>query len=117
MRAGLDRYVLGTSPLHRADPRVKVVVALAGILAISLLPPGAFAALAVALMSVALLGMAAGVGPLRAARGGFIALPFTLAAVPLVFTRAGQPLATLDVGPLTLAPTGEGAVAFATILL
>ena len=39
----LDRYVARDSPLHRADARLKFVATIAFILAISLLPVGAFA--------------------------------------------------------------------------
>ncbi len=107
----LDRAVARSSPIHRADPRLKFVATVATILAISLLPVGAFAALAV--VWVALIGASglARLGPLRLSRGAFIAAPFLLAAVPLIFVRPGDPLG--QIGPLTI--SGEGLVMFTTI--
>jgi cobalt/nickel transport system permease protein len=43
--------------------------------------------------------------------------PFLLAVVPLVFTRTGDPLGTVTVGPLALTVSGEGLREFATVAL
>lgn len=109
----LDRAVARDSPIHRADPRLKFVAVVATILAVSLLPVGAFAALG--LMWLALIGMAllARLGPFRLSRGAFIAAPFLLAAVPLIFTRPEDPIGSI--GPLTV--SGEGLRIFATVAL
>lgn len=61
--------------------------------------------------------MIAGIGPLRVARGALVAAPFLLAALPLVFTRPGDPLGQVPLGPLTLTISGEGLRMFATIAL
>lgn len=68
---------------------------------------------------LATLGMArlARVGTFRAPRMAFLALPFALAALPLVVTRTGEPLGTLELGPIALAISGQGLREFATILL
>jgi cobalt/nickel transport system permease protein len=107
----LDREIARDSPIHRADPRLKVVAVVATILAIGLLPVGAFAALAVVWLALTGASTLARLGPLRLARGAFIAAPFLLAAVPLIFIRPGDPIATI--GPLTI--SGEGLTMFATI--
>ena len=66
---------------------------------------------------LATLGVAASArrGPLRAARGAFVASPFALAAAPLIVTRPEDPLATIDVGPLALTISGQGLEQFLTI--
>jgi cobalt/nickel transport system permease protein len=56
------------------------------------------------------------VGVLRTARNGLIAVPFALAAVPLIFTRPEDPLGTITLGPLVLTISGEGLRMFTTIL-
>ncbi len=61
--------------------------------------------------------MVAHLGPLRTARRAFLAAPFILAALPLVFTRPGDPLGTLVLGPLSLTVSGEGLRLFTTIAL
>lgn len=85
------------------------------ILALALLPVGAFAAMALALVCLSLASATANLGPFRLMRGAFIALPFLLAAVPLIFLREGDPLAVWQVGPITLTVHGEGLRAFGTI--
>ena len=107
----LDRAVARDSPIHRADPRLKFVAVIAVILAIALVPVGGFAALVVVWISLLAASTLAGLGPLRLSRGAFIAAPFLLAAVPLIFIRPGEPLGSI--GPLTV--SGEGLRMFATI--
>lgn len=113
----LDRYLPRESPIHRADPRLKFLLVIAFILAVSLLPEGAFLALASAWLLLAAVSFVARIGPARMVRGAFIALPFAFAAVPLIFTRTGRPLGTIDVRLFELTISGEGLIAFATILL
>jgi cobalt/nickel transport system permease protein len=109
----LDRAIARDSPLHRADPRLKLVAVVATIVAISLVPIGGFAALAIMWLALAAASLVARIGALRVSRGGFIATPFLLAAVPLIFTRSGDPIGSI--GPLTV--SGEGLTMFATIAL
>ena len=74
-------------------------------------------ALGIAWLALAALSTLARLGPLRLARSAFFALPFVLAALPLVFTRPGDPLATIEIGPLVLTISGQGLREFATIAL
>lgn len=113
----LDRYLPRESPIHALDARVKFVVTIAFILAVSLLPVGSFAAIGIAWGAVAILSGTAKLGPFRPARNAFFALPFVLAALPLVFTRPGEELLTLPFGLFTLRATLEGLIAFLTIAL
>ncbi len=107
----LDRAIARDSPIHRADPRLKFLVVVATILAISLLPVGAFVALALMWLALSGAALVARLGPLRLSRGAFIAAPFLLAAVPLVFTRPEDPIGSI--GPLTV--SGEGLRIFLTV--
>jgi cobalt/nickel transport system permease protein len=87
------------------------------ILSVSLLPIGSFVALGIAWLGLAALSTLARLGPLRLARSAFFALPFVLAAAPLIFTRPGDPLATIEIGPIALTISGQGVREFATIAL
>lgn len=87
------------------------------MLAVSLLPVGSYVALAIAWLFIVVLSWSAHLGPLRTARGAFFALPFMLAALPLVFTRGEPYLAIIDLGPLTLGISEEGLRTFTTIAL
>jgi cobalt/nickel transport system permease protein len=83
------------------------------IVAVSLLPIGSFLAILSAWGLVLIGATVARVGTFRPARRAFLAAPFLLAALPLIFTRSGDPLGPL--GPLTI--SGEGLAMFATIAL
>lgn len=113
----LDRYIDRESALHRADARVKFVATVLFVVAVSLLPVGAFLALGIAWLLVVTLSVAAHLGPLRPARRALLAAPFLLAALPLVFTRPGDPLGTIALGPVTLTISGVGLREFTTIAL
>jgi cobalt/nickel transport system permease protein len=113
----LDRYVDGSSVFHRADARLKFVLAVAAILALALQPVGSFAAFFLAWLVLVSASATAGLGPFRLSRAAIIALPFALAAFPLIFTRPEQPLGSFDLGPLTLTISGEGIRIFTSILV
>jgi cobalt/nickel transport system permease protein len=87
------------------------------IVAISILPIGAYVALGLAWLVVVCFSVLAHLGPLRPARRAFLAAPFLLAALPLVFTRPEDPLGSFALGPLTLTISGEGLRMFTTIAL
>lgn len=54
---------------------------------------------------------------MRTARSAIFALPFVLAALPLVVTRPEDPLLTVVLGPFPLTISGEGLRQFTTIAL
>lgn len=103
--------------MHRLDARLKFVLAIAAILALALLPIGAYGALGIAFVSLVAASALARLGPLRLARGAFVAAPFVLVALPLVFLRPGEPIGDLDLGPVHLTISGEGLRTFLTIAL
>jgi cobalt/nickel transport system permease protein len=57
----------------------------------------------------------AGLGPFRLSRSAIIALPFTLAAFPLIFTVQDQVFAAVTLGPIHLTLSAEGLRRFLTI--
>jgi cobalt/nickel transport system permease protein len=115
--SALDRYIDGQSPVHGLDSRVKLLLALAYILAMALLPPGAWAAIAVcaALLWWAVLRAQVGLGTIITR--AFVALPFALVAVTLIFTRPGAPILRIPLGPWVLTASDVGLVAFISIVL
>ena len=113
----LDRYIERDSLVHRADARLKLLVTVGFIFALSLLPTGSFVAIAVAFVALHCLSLLAKLGPFRVIRSSFVALPFVAAAVPLIFTKDGNPLGDINFGLFTLTASGEGIVQFVTIVL
>jgi cobalt/nickel transport system permease protein len=110
----LDPYRPGDSLAHRLDARVKVGLAMGFILAVAFTPHGAWPVLLI-LTSLAL--VAAIFAELRV---GFVlartavALPFVLAALPLLFTIAGRPLFALPWGWIA---THEGLARLTSVVL
>ena len=84
---------------------------------ISLLPIGSFLALSVVWLVLVACSATAGLGPFRLSRSAVIALPFTLAAFPLIFTVQEQIIATITLGPLDLTISAEGIRRFLTIVI
>jgi len=116
MNYSLDPYRPRASVVHALDPRVKLGLTLVFIVTTALTPPGAWPvyivlcalALATALLSELGVGYVLG----RA----LLALPFALAALPVLFTTAGTPLLALP-APIALTLTAEGLARFTGIAL
>jgi cobalt/nickel transport system permease protein len=85
-----DQYRPRASFVHRLDPRVKVVVVLGFILAAGLMPIGAWGGFAVLLLLALAASQASGLGLTFALRRSYVALPFALVALPLLFTVPGE---------------------------
>jgi cobalt/nickel transport system permease protein len=84
---------------------------------ISLLPVGSFLAMLVIWLVLVACSATAGLGPFRLARSAVVALPFALAALPLIFTAQEQIIATIAIGPLDLTISADGIRRFLTIML
>jgi cobalt/nickel transport system permease protein len=89
-RSFLERYQPGDSLVHRFDPRVKVVVALVLIGGIALTPNHAWPAYPALWTLTGGVAALAGLNVGHLARRGGVALPFALAALPLLFTVPGD---------------------------
>jgi len=113
----LDRYVDGKSPVHALDARVKLPLALAYILALALIPAGAWAAVGAAALALWWAVIQSRVGLGLIVGRAFVALPFALVAVTLMFSRPGAPLFAIALGPLHLTATDAGAVAFLSVVV
>jgi cobalt/nickel transport system permease protein len=112
-----EPYLPGFGPIHRLDPRLKLLATLGTVLTATLVPAGDWASLvALALLvatAVALSRLSVSTLLGRTA----LALPFVLlATLSVPFARQGQPLWSAHVGPLALAITNEGLVACGSIL-
>jgi len=104
----LDPFHSGTSLIHQLDPRVKLVFTLLFILTASLLPFGAWAAYILLLAIVLSVELLSELGIRYVLGRAFLAAPFVLAALPVLFTVQGTPLYTFTIGPWMLTITVEG---------
>lgn len=112
-----DRYVAGQSPIHRLDPRVKVIVALLFILSNIMLPDGAWVAYLLSTALVLWISVLAGLGVGYTLKRSLIALPFALAAATAIFALPGQAVAHWTLGPWHLIATDRGLLRFASVLV
>jgi len=89
----LERYLRGTSPIHRLDPRLKLLATLAFVLVATSTPPRAWPAfVSLVVLSVAVATLAQ-IPLLEALKRSAIALPFAgMVAISLPFTQTGQVL-------------------------
>lgn len=110
-----DLYRSRSSFVHRLDPRVKVVVVVAFILAAGLMPIGAWDGFAALWVLALATSAASGLGVTFALRRSYLALPFTLVALPLLFTMPGQVVYQLPLTGWTI--TAQGIERFLTLLL
>lgn len=113
----LDPYQVRASVIHTLDPRVKFGLTLAFILATALAPAGAWPIYVVLFALALAAAMLSELGVGFVWRRALLALPFALAAAPVLFTVAGAPLLHISLGSLVFQMTEQGVVRFASIAL
>ena len=112
-----DRYHHGHSPIHSLDPRVKVLVTLAFIISNALLPDGAWIAFALAWIFILVANIFSQLGTGFTFRRSFIALPFALAAITVLFSIPGQPVSSFRFLMWTFTVTDAGLLRFVSIVI
>lgn len=112
-----DRYETKESLIHRLDPRVKVVVTILFIISNVLLPDGAWLAFLLAWGMILLANALAGLRLDYAFKRSFIALPFALAAITVIFTIPGRSVFAFSLGPWEFIATDAGLIRFASIVI
>jgi cobalt/nickel transport system permease protein len=113
----LDSYRPGDSPVHRLDPRVKLILSVLLILTAVLIPDRswlAFGLLELSLLTTTLLSQV-GLGLVQ--RRCVVVLPFTLAALTVVFSTPGRVLLPLPLPSSTWGITDAGLLRFVSILV
>ncbi len=113
----LDPFRPGQSLVHRADPRVKFVLAVAFIFTTALTPPGAWPVYILLAGIVLAVGVLSELGLGYILRRASLALPFVLAALPLIFTVKGPAAFVIPIGAWTISASWAGLERFAAIAL
>jgi cobalt/nickel transport system permease protein len=112
-----DQYQRRDSLIHSLDPRIKVVVTVLFILSNVLLPDGAWLALGLSWGLLLLSSSLARLSPAFLITRSWVALPFALAAVTVLFSTPGDALIRVDIGARLLTVTDAGFVRFMSILI
>lgn len=110
-----ERYYHGDGLLYRIDARVKILIVVLFAFAVTAIPEGHWLAFVGFGAFVVAAIVASGLPPVLVFRRSLLALPFVLAAVPLVFTRPGETVATMPLLGWTI--SDAGLIAVASILL
>lgn len=113
----LDPYHSGSSLIHRIDARVKLILVLAFIFTTALIPVGAWPLYFLLLVIVLALESLSGIGLGYFLKRATLALPFILAALPLVFTIPGPALFGFTIGPWEFSASSPGFERFTSIAL
>ena len=112
-----DRYHDASSFIHRLDPRVKVVVTIAYILSNALLPDGAWTAFGLAWLCLLSANALSNLGLAFTFKRSFVALPFALVAITVLFSIPGQRLTTFHFMMWDFTITDMGLLRFESILV
>ncbi len=112
-----DRYHATDSFLHRLDPRVKVIVTVAFILSNALLPDAAWTAFGLSWLLLLLANALSELGAGFTFKRSFIALPFALVAITVLFSIPGNPLTTFHFLVWDLTITDAGLLRFVSIII
>jgi len=113
----LDPYHPGRSLVHRLDARVKFLLALAFILTTALTPVGAWPVYVLLFALILAVEVLSELGVMYVLRRAILALPFVLAALPVIFTQQGPALFVIPLGPWTLTVYQPGMERFISVAL
>ncbi len=113
----LDPYRPRNSPIHAVDARLKFVLAIAFILTVSLTPIAAWPIYVLLFALIFSVEILSGLGIQYVLKRASLALPFVLAALPIIFTAKGIELFRLPLGAWVLTATLEGLERFVSVAL
>lgn len=113
----LDPHRPLASPIHFLDARVKVVLTLAFIVTCSVTPTGTWPVYVVLMGLLVSVDILSGLGVMYVLKRSALALPFVLAAFPVIFTTEGHSIAVLHIAATRWAATAEGLGRFLSIVI
>ncbi|MBN1535544.1 MAG: cobalt ECF transporter T component CbiQ [Anaerolineales bacterium] len=113
----LDPFKAIDSPIHELDPRVKLVLSLAFILTTAIIPHGAWPVYIFLLAIIFSIVILSRLGFIFVLKRSALALPFVLAAFPVIFTIQGDPLASFNIGNWQLIISLQGVERLLSITL
>jgi len=112
-----DRYHDKESFVHRLDPRVKTIVTIVFIVSNALLPDGAWLAFVLAWVFLLGINLLSNLGFMYTFKRSFVALPFALVAVTVLFSIPGNPVSSFHFLMWDFTITDAGLLRFVSILI
>jgi cobalt/nickel transport system permease protein len=113
----LDPYQVGRSVLHRTDARVKLLLGIGFIITTALVPHNGWAIYFLLFAIILSLEFISGIQVAYFLKRSVIALPFILAALPLMFTLPGTSIFSIQIGSLVLSASVQGLTRLISIAL
>jgi cobalt/nickel transport system permease protein len=113
----LDPYRPRSSPVHALDGRVKFVLTVAFILTASLTPMAAWPVYILLFALILSVEILSGLGVGYVLKRALLALPFVLAAFPVIFTNGRTMLFSFSIGSWILTAHAEGLARFVSLAL
>ena len=113
----LDPFNSGDSAVHKLDARVKLILAISYIFSIALIPVGTWPIYVLMMALILSVIILSELGIKYVYTRSLIAIPFTLAALPLVFTIPGPDLASFEIGSWSISISQSGLERFISIAL
>jgi cobalt/nickel transport system permease protein len=113
----LDPYRPRNSLIHHLDPRIKLIWAIGFILTNTLMPFGAWPAFILLFALILSIELISTLGVGYVLKRSALAIPFVLAALPLIFTVPGTPLLSFTVGQWVIHASYPGMVRFLSIAI
>jgi cobalt/nickel transport system permease protein len=111
-----DRYHDTESFVHRLEPRIKVVVTVAFILSNALLPDGAWMVFGLSWLFLLFTNALSNLGTTFTLKRSFVALPFALVAITVLFSIPGKPITSFHfIWDITI--TDAGLLRFVSIVI
>jgi cobalt/nickel transport system permease protein len=112
-----DHFQNLESPIHRLDPRVKVIVTILFILSNVLMPDGAWLSFVLSWLVLVCFSIIARLNIKFILTRSLVALPFAMAAITAIFSIPGTGVFEFDLGPWHLIATDAGMIRFASIVI
>jgi cobalt/nickel transport system permease protein len=113
----LDPYRPRSSPIHALDGRVKFLLTVAFILAVSLTPAAAWPIYILLFALILSIEILSDLGIGYVLKRALLALPFVLAAFPIIFMPGQTFMFSFSIGPWLLTTHAEGLARFVSIAL
>lgn len=92
----------------RQDARAAIITTLLVTLGVALLPTGSYMTYLLVWLAILCVAALRGIAPIAIARRALVALPFVLAALPLLFTRSDEIIWAGEFGALSVSLSGAG---------
>ncbi len=115
--SSLDRFQRAESIIHQLDPRVKLLLSLLFILSNVLLPDGAIIGFISSWILILFINILSKLKLSYTFKRSFIALPFALAAITVIFTLPGNTIAVWKIGSWVLNVSDTGLLRFFSIMV